>query len=49
MPLPDSAIEFLRSQADRVRAFGRTRRIVFPEGGDARVQATYLGGSTDED
>ena len=39
MPLPDSATEFLRSQADRVRALGRTRRIVFPEGGDARVQA----------
>ncbi len=38
MALPDSAVEFLRTQADRVRALPRRPRIVFPEGGDARVQ-----------
>ena len=38
MALPDSALTFLTNQAERVRQLGRTRRIVFPEGGDARVQ-----------
>jgi phosphate acetyltransferase len=38
MALPDSALDFLKDQAERVRQLGRTRRIVFPEGADARVQ-----------
>jgi phosphate acetyltransferase len=38
MALPDSARDFLTNQAERVRQLGRTKRIVFPEGGDARVQ-----------
>jgi phosphate acetyltransferase len=37
MPLPDSAHDFLRDQAQRVRRLGRVQRIVFPEGGDPRV------------
>jgi len=39
MPLPESAIEFLESQASRVRALSKKKRIVFPEGGDPRVAA----------
>lgn len=39
MPLPDSAAEFLRTQADRVKRLPRRQRIVFPEGNDPRVQA----------
>ncbi len=38
MPLPDSATDFLLRQAERVRQLSRLQRIVFPEGGDARVQ-----------
>ena len=38
MPLPDSAADFLLRQAERVRALSRRQRIVFPEGGDARVR-----------
>ena len=37
MSLPESAIEFLDEQARRVRRLKRRKRIVFPEGGDARV------------
>ncbi|MFN7921411.1 MAG: phosphate acyltransferase [Bryobacteraceae bacterium] len=37
MALPDSAIEFLQSQASRVRALQTKKRIVFPEGADPRV------------
>ena len=38
MPLPDSAADFLLRQAERVRVLSRRQRIVFPEGGDARVR-----------
>jgi phosphate acetyltransferase len=38
MPLPDSALEFLKSQAGRVRALPKRKRIVFPEGADSRVR-----------
>lgn len=38
MALPDSAVDFLRTQAGRVRALPRRPRIVFPEGADPRVQ-----------
>jgi phosphate acetyltransferase len=38
MPLPDSAVEFLQSQADRVRALPKRPKIVFPEGEDSRVR-----------
>ncbi len=37
MALPDSALEFLSQQTERVRQLGRRQRIVFPEGADARV------------
>lgn len=37
MALPDSAADFLRLQADRVRRLPRRQRIVFPEGADERV------------
>jgi hypothetical protein len=37
MPLPESAVEFLEQQRRRVRQLQPKRRIVFPEGGDARV------------
>lgn len=39
MAIPDSAVEFLRLQADRVRRLPRRQRIVFPEGADPRIQA----------
>jgi phosphate acetyltransferase len=39
MALPDSALDFLREQAERVRQLDRIRRVVFPEGGDSRVLA----------
>ena len=35
--LPESAREFVRAQAERVRALRPLRRIVFPEGDDPRV------------
>ncbi|MEZ5354091.1 MAG: phosphate acyltransferase [Bryobacteraceae bacterium] len=38
MSLPDSAIQFLQSQAERVRGLPRRRKIVFPEGNDPRVR-----------
>lgn len=37
--LPESAAAFLAAQADRLRWLKPRRRIVFPEGDDARVQA----------
>ncbi len=37
MPLPDSAAAFLAAQVKRVRELKPKRRIVFPEGDDARV------------
>jgi len=37
MPLPESAIEFLAGQAERIRGLKRKQRIVFPEGTDPRV------------
>lgn len=39
MVLPDSAIDFLSVQAERVRGLERIGRIVFPEGSDPRVQS----------
>ncbi len=39
MALPESALDFIGNQAGRIRKLGRTQRIVFPEGGDARVIA----------
>lgn len=39
MALPESAIEFLATQAARVRALPRRKRIAFPEGSDPRIQA----------
>lgn len=39
MPLPQSAVEFMATQVARVRALKAKQRIVFPEGGDPRVQA----------
>jgi phosphate acetyltransferase len=39
MPLPESAAAFLAAQIDRLRRVQPKRRIVFPEGDDARVQA----------
>ena len=39
MALPDSALDFIGDQTARIRKLGRTQRIVFPEGGDARVIA----------
>ena len=38
MPLPATARAFVEAQAARVRALTPKRRIVFPEGGDPRVQ-----------
>ncbi len=37
MPLPDSAIAFLDTQARRVRQLRKKKRIVFPEGNDSRI------------
>jgi phosphate acetyltransferase len=37
MPLPESAVEFLEQQRERVRNLEPRRRIVFPEGNDPRV------------
>lgn len=37
MPLPDSAIAFLDTQARRVRQLRKKKRIVFPEGNDPRI------------
>ncbi len=39
MALPESAVAFLASQADRVRGLKTKKRIVFPEGADPRVVA----------
>ena len=39
MPLPQSAVDFMATQVGRVRALKTKQRIVFPEGGDPRVQA----------
>ena len=39
MPLPESAVAFMASQVERLRHVRPKRRIVFPEGGDPRVQA----------
>lgn len=38
MALPESAREFIASQAERVKALRPKKRIVFPEGDDPRVQ-----------
>jgi phosphate acetyltransferase len=38
MSLPESAREFLAAQVDRVKQLKKRKRIVFPEGGDPRVQ-----------
>ncbi len=37
MPVPEAAIEFVSSQAEQLRRLRARPRIVFPEGGDARV------------
>jgi phosphate acetyltransferase len=37
MPLPESAREFLAGQVERVKKLRKKKRIVFPEGSDARV------------
>jgi phosphate acetyltransferase len=37
MSLPESAIQFLHQQAERVRRLSHRKRIVFPEGNDPRV------------
>lgn len=39
MALPESAAAFLASQIERLRQVKPQRRIVFPEGGDPRVQS----------
>ncbi|HYL35728.1 MAG TPA: phosphate acetyltransferase [Bryobacteraceae bacterium] len=39
MPLPESAAAFLAAQVKRLREVKPRRRIVFPEGDDARVQS----------
>jgi len=39
MPVPQSAAEFMAMQVERVRRRRAKKRIVFPEGGDPRVQA----------
>src|SRR5271165_1045127 len=39
MALPESAAAFLSAQIERLRQVKPTRRIVFPEGEDARVQS----------
>lgn len=39
MPLPQSAVEFMAMQVERLRALKTRQRIVFPEGSDPRVQA----------
>jgi phosphotransacetylase len=39
MPLPESAAAFLAAQIERLRDVKPKRRIVFPEGNDARVQS----------
>ncbi len=36
--MPESAVQFLRSQAERVGKLPRRKRIVFPEGNDPRVR-----------
>jgi phosphate acetyltransferase len=38
MALPESAVEFMSRQIERVRQIRGRKRIVFPEGGDPRVQ-----------
>lgn len=38
MSAPESAVEFMSRQIERVRRLGTRKRIVFPEGGDPRVQ-----------
>lgn len=38
MALPESAVEFMSRQIERVRQARGRKRIVFPEGGDPRVQ-----------
>jgi phosphate acetyltransferase len=37
MPVPESAAVFMQAQTDRLRRLPRKRKIVFPEGDDARV------------
>jgi phosphate acetyltransferase len=37
MPVPESAAAFMAAQIERLRKLARKRRIVFPEGDDARV------------
>ena len=39
MPIPESAAAFLAGNVERLRAVRPKRRIVFPEGNDARIQA----------
>src|SRR6516164_9300679 len=39
MALPESAARFLAAQIERLRQVKPKRRIVFPEGDDARVQS----------
>ena len=36
--LPESSTLFLARQVERLRRIPKRKRIVFPEGGDARVQ-----------
>src|SRR5688500_10539475 len=37
MAVPQSALEFLSRQVERLRASGKRKRIVFPEGSDSRI------------
>ena len=37
--IPESAVEFLAGHVERVRRQQPKKRIVFPEGGDARIVA----------
>jgi len=37
MPSPPAALRFLELQKERLRGLGKRRKIVFPEGGDARI------------
>lgn len=39
MPVPESATRFLAAHVERLRTVKPKRRIVFPEGGDPRVQS----------
>ena len=39
MPIPESAAAFLAGNVERLRAVRPKRRIVFPEGNDARIQS----------